>query len=105
MQMKNIESGYIIDVPFDHAVNVLIPQGRYEPVMDMVEVGKMQVEEDDSLEGRPINEEVTRKQLMEMLDAKDVIYRPAEKKADLLEMVQKAYNIRVTDGNIPGDSQ
>lgn len=105
MQMKNIESGNIIDVPFDHAVNVLIPQGRYEPVADMVEVGKMQVEEDDSLEGRPINEEVTRKQLMEMLDAKDVIYRPAEKKADLLEMVQKAYNIRVTDGNIPGDSQ
>lgn len=105
MEMKHKESGKVIDVSFEHAVNVLIPQGKYEPLEDMVEVGKQIVAEDDSLEGRSINDEVTRKQLMEMLDKKEVIYRPTEKKADLLEMVQKAYNIRVKDGNIPGDSQ
>ncbi len=100
MQMKHNESGNIIDVPFDHAINVLIPQGRYTPVEDMVSVGKKEIPEDDSLEGTSVNEEVTRKQLMSMLDAKEVIYRPSEKKADLLALVEKAYNIKVNNVNI-----
>ena len=105
MQVKHVSTDKIIDVPFAHAVNVLIPQGKYIAVDEVISLGGKEIEEDDSLEGTSINEEVTRKGLMEMLDAKEVKYRPTEKKADLLEMVQKAYNIKVNNGDIPSGSK
>jgi hypothetical protein len=105
MQVQNVSTKTIIDVPFAHAINVLLPQGKYIAVDDKVQLGSQDEQEDDSLHGNPIDEEITRKGLMDMLDAKEIKYRPTEKKADLLAMVQKAYNIKVINGNVPPSSK
>ena len=105
MKLVHIATQKEIDVPFAHAINVLIPQGKYEAVDASIEAGVKPAEEDDSLKGQSVNEEITRAGLMKMLDDREVKYRPTELKADLLALVEKAYNIKVNNVNIPRSSK
>ena len=91
VKVENIKSKETIEVPFAHAIGVLLPQGNYKLVEEVIrdavnnpveiETGKATFDEEAL--------KVTRAEMCAILDGADVKYPANANKANLLDLIKK----------------
>jgi hypothetical protein len=94
IKVKNIASGELIEVPFAHAMEVLLPQKKYELADDEIRAALdnpiNQETGESNFDEESIKAKFLRTDLTDILDRAEIKYPPNSNKGELLRLIKQS---------------